>query len=858
MKLVSIITLLILSSCASNTHNNNNNNNNIQKPKYNATPKYNEFFTPAMETAVENILKQMTLDEKLTMLQGDIDGHAPPSRGSAAVKRLGVGAMIFYNGPRGLQTSYKSTLFPTGIAQAASFKPELVNKIGAAISSELLEAGWDILEAPSINIIRDPLNGRNFEYYTEDPYLNAKVTSAFIIGGQGAGALNSAKHFIGNNKEQNRGQVNAVIDERALHEIYLPAFKAACEVGVLSIMTGANRVNGPHASDNPDIINILKEEWNWPGFLYTDWNGVQTSKEAFEAGLDLSMPGKVRSPFSVNKIKPIANASQTNLLALDDKVRRLLRGNYFAGKLPGSPAKPTVIVDYDKHHQLAFDAALASMVLVKNNNNILPISNKTNKIAVLGPMANKKFFKESGGSSGVRGVMYEISALQGLKKRFGDKVTNVPFSINELYKTIAAPNVYHIDKTGKKREGFLATYSGKHPNTDKKNIVYHNTPDINFNWEMASPDRDELSSDRYIAEFTGTLVPPTSGNYTIRIKGSQQVTLELDGKLVSNKMFIQRFRESTMRLESGKKYEIKLTFRKARGDGNIQLSWITPNSEQQLNDKLDRSVEAARNAEFVVLAVGLDHNTESEGMDRLSMGLQDYQDKLIERVIAVNPNTAIILYGGTPMAMPWFDKAPALVLPWYAGIENGNALASLLAGDNDFGGRMPITFPKKYEDSPAAPFRQNSAKNDTIEHHEGVFVGYRWYESKKIEPLIPFGAGLSYSTYSYGKPNIKIEGKNVTVSMTVKNTGNVEGIDVVQLYIHDQQSTFPRPLKELKGFQSIQLAPGESKDIVFHLDESAFSYFNPETHKWWLEPGTFDILLGQSSTKILRNVSITR
>lgn len=402
MKLISTITLIILIVCASNaqaikgdiTKNPINNEN---------TPRYNEFFTQAMEAAVDKVLKQMTLEEKLTMLQGDIDGQAPPSRGSAAVKRLGVKPMIFYNGPRGLQTSRKSTLFPSGIAQAASFKPELVKKIGAAISSELLEAGWDILEAPSMNIIRDPLNGRNFEYYTEDPFLNAKVTSAFILGGQRAGALNTAKHFIGNNKEQNRAQVNAVIDERTMHEIYLPAFKAACEVGVFSIMTGANRVNGQHASDNPELISILKEEWNWPGFLYTDWNGVQTSKKAFEAGLDLSMPGKVRSPFKVETLKPIVKDNKENLLALDDKVRRLLRGNYFAGKLPGAPEKAKVTVDYDKHHQLAFDAALASMVLVKNNNKVLPISNKVNKIALLGPMANKKFSNETGGSSGVRG-----------------------------------------------------------------------------------------------------------------------------------------------------------------------------------------------------------------------------------------------------------------------------------------------------------------------------------------------------------------------------------------------------------------------------------------------------------------------
>jgi beta-glucosidase len=244
-------------------------------------------------------------------------------------------------------------------------------------------------------------------------------------------------------------------------------------------------------------------------------------------------------------------------------------------------------------------------------------------------------------------------------------------------------------------------------------------------------------------------------------------------------------------------------------------------------------------------------------MDRLTMGLQEYQDKLIERVTAANPKTIVVLYGGTPISMPWFNKVHSLVLPWYAGIENGNALAALLAGDQDFGGRMPITFPKKYDDSPAYPSRQKSNKNDSIEHNEGVFVGYRWYEAEKIDPLIPFGHGLSYTHYTYGKPSITKKGKDVIVKMLVTNVGKVTGTEVVQLYIHDRKSSFPRPVKELKDFKSIQLAAGESKYVIFNLDETSFSYFNPITHKWWLEPGVFDILIGQSSVKTLQKISIT-
>ncbi len=828
----------------------------VHKPVLNAKPKYDEFFTPKMEAAVEAVLKQMTVEEKIKMLQGDIEGAAPPSRGSAAIKRLDIGSLIFYNGPRGMQTSRKSTLFPTGVAQAASFKPELVEKIGAAISTELLAAGWDVLEGPSMNIIRDPLNGRNFEYYTEDPFLNAKLTGAFITGGQRTGAINTAKHLVGNNKEQNRGQLNAVISERALQEIYLPAFKAACDAGVLSIMTGANRVNGPHASDNPDLINILKNDWGWPGFLYTDWNGVQTTKEAFDAGLDLSMPGKVNGPWMVEKLKPIVGLNAENLETLNDKVRRLLRSVYFAGKLPGSTKKPIVIVDYEKHHKLALEAAIASMVLVKNDNNILPITNKINKIAVIGPMADKKFSSETGGSSGVLGVPYDITALKGLQEQFGDKIINVPFSINELYQNIGAPYVYHLDNDGKKIDGFLAKYSGVNPVTNEKSDVVNSTSAINFNWEMASPDRTLLSSDKFNAEWSGTLTPPVSGKYTIRIKGTQIVDLYLDGQLVSNKHFIQRLRESTMQLEGGKAYQIKLKFNKIGGDGSIQLAWITPNAEQELNTILDKSVEAAKAADIAVVVVGLDHNTESEGMDRLTMGLQDYQDQLIERVTAANPKTVVVLYGATPIAMPWFNKINALVLPWYAGIENGHAIASLLAGDVDFSGRMPITFPKRYEDSPAFPSRQKADKGITIEHNEGIFVGYRWYQEQKIEPLIPFGYGLSYSTYSYSKPTITKDGNNVTVKVLVKNTGKVAGTEVVQLYIHDQKSSFPRPPKELKGFESIHLNAGQSQFVTFNLNESSFSYFNPETHKWWLEPGSFDILIGESSTNVLQKAIV--
>jgi beta-glucosidase len=828
-------------------------------PVYNASPRFDEFFTAGMEAAVETVLGQMTRTEKLRMLLGDVADAAPPSRGAAAVKRVGIGAMVFYNGPRGYQVGKNgSTLFPNGTGQAAAFRPELVQEIGASIAREFLADGWQVLEAPSMNIIRDPLNGRNFEYYTEDPLLNSRLTAGFVVGAQRAGAVASAKHFIANNRETNRGQVNAVMDERALREIYLPAFKAACDAGVLSIMTGANRVNGPHASDNPMLISILKHEWGWPGFLYTDWNGVQTTLEAFNAGLDLSMPGKPRSPWSLKELKAADKDGKLDDAALDDKVRRTLRGAYFAGKIPGAPPRANVAPDRAAHHKLALETATAGMVLVRNEKNTLPILPETKQIAVLGPMAGKKFTDEPGGSSGVRTVPYDITAVDGLRKRFGDdRISTVPFSVYELFGPVGSPDVYHLGEKGEKIPGFLATYSGRAPNRNEPVSFSEVAGNIMFNWEMASPDRNRLRREGMQTRWSGILVPPQTGNYTLRIETTFRGGVEIDGDDVLYKEMSQKEQERTLFLEAGREYSIQLNYRWYRGDSYIRFLWLKPDAEARLDSIMEKSAEAARQADVAIVCIGQDHNIEAEGMDRLTMRLPDYQDLLVERVAAANPRTVVVLYGGAPIAMdPWFEKVPALVLPWFPGIENGNALAALLAGDSDFGGRMPITFPKQYEDSPAHPSRQQPDKHDTIEHNEGIFVGYRWFDEKQIDPLIPFGFGLSYTTFAYGEPKVHQTAGKVSVEIAVTNSGKRDGIEVVQLYVHDVEASCPRPPRELKGFQSIRLKPGETKSVVFDLDAGAFSCWNPDTSAWTLEPGDFDLQIARSSRDIVRTARV--
>jgi beta-glucosidase len=833
----------------------------VPMPVYQPEPAFDEYITPQMERAVEDVLAQMTVDEKLTMLSGDVTGRGPMTRGSAYVDRVGIDTMIFYNGPRGCGNHDKGgTLFPCGVGQAASFRPELVERIAGSVARELLFGGWQVLEAPSINIIRDPLNGRNFEYFTEDPYLNARLTAPYVRGVQREGAVATAKHLIANNKETNRNEVNAVVGERALREIYLPGFKAACDAGVLSLMTGANRVNGPHASDNPNLINILKREWGWSGFLYTDWNCAQTTVEAFDAGLDLSMPGRPTSAFSFDKLQQAYKAGRLDDRALDDKVRRVLRGCYFAGTLKGSPDRPEVKVDFEAHHQTALDAALAGMTLVKNDKKALPIRDQDRRIAVVGPLAGKRFSEETGGSSGVQNTPYDISALEGLRKRFGeDRLAVVPFSMDGAYELLRAPSIYHLDASGKRCPGFLARYEGTDPATSAPAVVERSEETIEFNWEMASPDRQALAANRFAAEWTGRLVLPESGRYTFRISGTQRAYLYLDGELVLNKRQGQSDREASVDLDAGQEHEFKLVFKKLFKfrDGLIRFSWIRPDRQNLVAECLEQSVQAAAGADVALVFVGLDHNTEAEGMDRHTMRLPDYHDQLVERVRAVNPRTVVVAYCGTPIAMdPWFEPVPAVVLPWFPGIENGNALAAVLSGDRDFGGRMPITFPKKYEDSPAHPSRQKPDKDDVIEHNEGIFVGYRWFDHEGIEPLIPFGHGLSYAEFKYSNLNVDASQFPVRVSVDVTNVSGRDGPEVVQLYVADPESRLPRPVRELKEFRSVELAAGETRTVRFELPRESFSYYDPQAPGWILEPGQFDIEIGRSSRAMVLKQSI--
>ena len=827
------------------------------------TPAANPYITPAMEQTVEATLSQMTLEEKIKLCNGDIEKKTPNFRGAAAVERLGIGPAIFYNGPRGYQAG-TSSFFPAGIALGSSFDPDLARREAGVIAAESRAGLTDFFEAPGINIIRDPLSGRNFEYYTEDPYLNGRLAAEYVRGAQDEGVTACAKHFICNNQETNRNEVNEVVGERALREIYLPGFQAAINAGVLSIMTGANRVNGDYASSSASTLAILIHDFGFKGFIVTDWTGVRETVKAANAGCDLSMPGSPTGKFSEANLLAAVKSGAVSEETITDKARRLLRAYYFTGRMRGAPPTKKGEKPDGAHTAVALEAAQKGMVLLKNAGGCLPLDAQSLRtVAVLGPNADKHF--SGGGSSAVLRMVHEVTAVDGLRQRLGaTRVNYVPFSAAGFYQVLDQRFVK--TEAGQTREsGFLATYSGFKPNTTEKTSYQEQVDGIDFNWEMASPDRQKLDSGNFTCRWQGILTPPDNGLYGFRLSGRERGELLVDGKLVIEIEPAAREREGVVDLKAGQPVSIEVRYHKTGGQGKdagVRLEWTRPVSNGPGGDTgMEPSLAAARAADAAIVCIGQDHSLDIEGSDRKGMDLPQYQLALARAVAKVNPHTVVVLYTGSPVSMgELLDDVPAILLPWYPGMENGRAVAGALFGDFDPAGKLPISWPRHEQDSPATASRQQPSKHDTVLHSEGIFVGYRWYDEKKIEPQFPFGYGLSYSTFAMrlkAAPTDWQIGQPLSVQVEVQNTGQRAGAEVVQLYVHQGSSLVPRPPEELKAFQRVELQAGESKVVTLALDDNSFAYWHPDQHRWVIDPGAFELRVGASSRDIKLVQAIT-
>lgn len=723
------------------------------------TPIYLNINKP-IEERVEDALSRMTLEEKIKVI------HAQSKFSSAGVPRLGIPELWATDGPHGIRpevlwdewdqagwTNDSCMAYPALTCLSATWNPDMAYLYGKSIGEEARYREKDILLGPGVNIYRTPLNGRNFEYMGEDPHLSATMVVPYIKGVQENGVAACVKHYALNNQETNRHTTNVHLSDRALYEIYLPAFKAAVQKGqAWSIMGSYNLYQGEHACQNKRLLkDILREEWGFDGVVVSDWGGTHHTEQAIHNGLDLEFgswtdglsAGTSHAYDNYYLAFPYLNLIKEGKVStkeLDEKVSHILRLIFRTAmnlnKPFGSLASP-------EHGQAARKIGEEGIVLLQNKRNLLPIDlNKAKKIAVIGENAIK-MMTVGGGSSSLK-VKYEISPLEGLKKRVGAQAE----------------------------------------------IIY---------------------TRGYVGDPTGEYNGVQTG---------------------------QNLKEDR--------------------------------SEEEL---LAEALEVAKNADYVIFFGGLNKSThqDCEDSDRISLEMPYAQNRVISELAKINKHLIVVHISGNAVSMPWVNEVPAIVQGWYLGSEAGSALASVLVGDVNPSGKLPFTFPVKLQDVGAhalgdfpgnkEELAQSTHRGDTINqvYHEDIFVGYRWADKENIKPLFPFGHGLSYTTFSYGKPSADKKSMTAeeTISFTikVKNTGDRKGQEVIQLYISDSESSLPRPIKELKGFQKVTLAPGEEKAVTLTIDKEALSFFDDARQEWITEPGKFKAMIGSSSRDIKETVT---
>jgi len=797
----------------------------------------------SLEQRVESILNQMTLEEKIDYIGGYESFYIRP------MERLGLPTIKMSDGPVGVRNYGPTTAYPAAIALAATWNPGLAAAFGTAIGRDARARGVHIWLGPGLNIHRSPLCGRNFEYLGEDPFLASRIVAPIIRNAQGQGILATPKHYACNNQEYCRITHSSELDERTLREIYLPAFGAAVMQGKAGcVMAAYNLVNGKYCTEN-EFLNktILKKEWKFDGVLMSDWGATHNAIAAANSGLDLEMP----SPAFMNRtnLLPAIREGQVSVATIDDKVRRILLVIVRAGFLDRPQEIKSIPLDDPANAKVALDIAREGIVLLKNDNSILPLDpEKIKSIAVIGPNTHPGV--PAGGGSSFTDPFHSVSVLNAVKKRAGQNVQvfHDPGILDTDVSALSDASIFEHEATdGSIQQGILVEYYSNMQLSGEpaaKGVTQH----INFDWKDGSPEN--LPKDYFSIRFTGRIRPEKTGQYFFAACSDDGIRVFLDGELIIQDWsdHSARTRSAKRQLEGGRVYEIKLEYYENWGNAVARFGWgFVP------DPKNSPACQIAAKADVAIVCVGFNAAEESEGMDR-SFELPSGQAELIWAVAERNPRTIVILNSGGSVSWEgWLDKVPALVHAWYPGQEGGTAVAEILFGDSSPSGKLPVSCEKRLIDNPSMP-QYFSTDDKTCPYTEGIFVGYRGYDQRNIEPQFCFGYGLSYTSFEYKDLVISPEkiraGDKIAATFTVKNTGAREGAEVAQVYVRDEQARLPRPPKELKGFQKIFLKPGESKRATIELDEKALSFFDPEVKKWVAEPGRFDILVGSSSRDI--------
>lgn len=805
----------------------------------------------AMDQRVEELLNQLTLKEKVALLSGQDAWNTVP------IERLGIPSLTMTDGPHGVRANRTeagrragpTTAFPTGVSLASSWNPELVERASAALGEETRAMGCDILLGPCVNIVRHPLAGRNFEAYSEDPYLAGRIGAAWVTGVQSQSVGASLKHFACNNQEFERFRGSSIVDERTLREIYLPQFEMIVkDTQPWTVMCAYNRINGVYASQHNTLLNeILRGEWGFEGVVVSDWAANHTTVESVQGGLDIEMPGPAK--YYGKLLVEAVNNWQIDEAVIDNAVRRILKMILRSGQMDNPQARPAGAANTFEHQRLAREIAEEAITLLKNDNHALPLKIDTiQSIAVIGP--NAADLQISGGGSSRVEPPYRVSPLEGLKAKLGQRM-KIEFEPGcDNYVELPAIKPAYLTPAGGAGHGVKAEYFA---NADLSGVpdAVRVEPTLDLWWWNEGPDT-RVPVRRFSARWTGKLIVPQSGRHTLKLSNTGRARLYLDGKLVIEQAATSNPHIGSsieVELTAGREYDLKAELIKTTDEHFAHLrAGLAYRPEP--DNRFARAVELARSSDVAIVFAGLPENYETEGRDRPDMELTGPQAELIQSVAQANRNTIVVLNVGSPVTMPWLDDVAAVVLAYYPGMEGGHVIANILCGDANPSGKLTVTYPKRLADTPAFI---NYPGAQEVYYGEGIFVGYRYYDQRDIAPLFPFGHGLSYTTFEYGEIQVPASvkrGAPIEVSITVKNTGSVEGKEVAQLYLSDQQSSLARPPKELKGFAKVALRPGESQTVRFTLDERALSFYDPNRRRWAAEPGEFEILIGSSSRDI--------
>ncbi len=808
---------------------------------------------------VQSLLDALTLEEKASLLAGASIWHTVP------VERLGIPAIKVTDGPNGARgdslfgSGKGAACLPSGIALASTWNPALVEEVGQVLGEEALSKGARVLLAPTVNIHRSPLNGRNFECYSEDPYLAARMAVAYIKGVQSRQVGTSVKHFAGNNSEFERNTISSEIGERALREIYLSAFEAAVrEAGSWTVMSSYNKINGTFSSENPWLLTgILKDEWAFEGAVMSDWFGTHSTAPALNAGLDLEMPGPTQ--WRGQKLVQAVHNGEVTQDAATQAAGRILHLIERVGAFDHPDIPEEADIDLPAHREVARRAAAEAIVLLKNHDNMLPLDpGKLRSVAIIGP--NAKTAQIMGGGSARVNAHYAITPFDGITAQLGPGV-KVGYEIgctNHKYTPLIP----------------LSNLSTSRDRTDHGlTITYYNSPDLSGEpvWQTTLLSTETVwlgeighgvSMRAFSARISGFFTPDESGPHTISLVSSGICRLLVDGAELIDNWTSQNKGDAFMGAGSGEKTAdltltagtpVALTIEySAQGAGF--LSGVRLGAMPLLpQDAIDRAARLAAQSDVALVFVGSTGEWESEGADRPDMELVGKQADLIHAVASANPRTVVVVQTGSPITMPWLSEPAAVLEAWFPGQECGNAIADVLFGKVDASGRLPQTFPKRLQDNPA--YINYPGENGKVVYGEGIFIGYRYYDKKDIAPLFTFGFGLSYTTFEYSNLRLNktsmASGDTLQATVDIRNTGPRPGSDVVQLYVHDLESSLARPEKELKGFVKVPLQPGETRPVSFNLDRRALAFWDDAEHRWAAEAGEFQALVGRSAGEIV-------